>query len=380
MIVAYFADGNYPSHDIKWINYLSVELNVKAVVFLRPDSEFEHFDKGVTLYRNLKSLPLLNYFARQKLIRIYKQVLDEHKVDIIHFLGGELKCQYGPFLRRPFVITTRGTDILEELPRKYGNIYPELRKRYLSHLLGRHYHLLAYRNAICVTSTSHEQIEAVKKFQVKVRNQLLVRTGCFIEEFKKSDFRHSGEFLRIFSPRTMKKICNQDIILKAFALYLKKEPCAELKMVDNLPESLWSSHIRKLVKELEIERKVEFLPALNKIEMREQYELADVCVMIPNSDGTPVSGIECMLSGTPLIIGDYSYDSDLFNSDTVWQLGTINERVLLKELLHIALQFEYNDINPKLLLAQKKAAELADTRKEMSKIFHLYKSISSTSS
>lgn len=107
MTVAYFANHNYPSHDIKWINYLAVELKIIAIVFLRPDSERDHFNSQVTVYPILKSMPVLNSLNRWRIIKEYRIILGQHKVDLAHFMGGELKCQYGPFLGKPFITITR---------------------------------------------------------------------------------------------------------------------------------------------------------------------------------------------------------------------------------------------------------------------------------
>jgi len=374
MNIAYFADGNIPSHDIKWINYLTVELGVNSIVFLRKDSEFEHFHDNVKVIRELKSLPVLNFILRYRLTKQYKRILSENQISIIHFLGGELKCQWGSFLGKKFIITTRGTDILEQLPRKYTQLKFSISKSYLTHFFGRYFHKKAYRCASLITSTSMRQMDAVLEFQPLVKEQMLVRTGCFIDQFVNRDIRHSGGVRRIFSARTMKKICNQDVILKAFKNYLDAFPKAELRMVDNWPEASWSKSIRLLAKELNIDHKVKFLPALDQAQMKNEYLQADVCVMIPSSDGTPVSGIESMLVGTPLVIGNNDYDKDLFNNSTVWQLKENSENTLCDMFLQLS-RMPKELIRRKLIEAQNVALENADTRKEMAKIEQLYKSL-----
>ena len=93
--------------------------------------------------------------------------------------------------------------------------------------------------------------------------------------------------------------------------------------------------------------------------MLNEYKETDIAIMIPNSDGTPVSGIETMLSMTPLIIGNIDYDEDIFNDKTVWKVN------------HYTPKDIYNKIDKTIKFPKEKITTRLDSAKKQQSKRHL---------
>jgi len=369
--VAFFGETNHPSHNVKWINYLVAKDLINAVVFVRPNQNTSKLDSHVKVFKTMRPFPFFFPLRLLRHVKRLKDILRKEEVDVLHFLWGIDDCCLGLFLGKPYLITTRGSDVLRDLRKHYLEPQLSFTKRALADLGKRWYHLVAYKKAIAITSTSFAQQKLVLQFQPKIKQVAIVRTGVELTKF--SDLRRptKPEKKIIFSPRTMREIYNQDIIIEAFKLFLKKVPNAQLRIIDNLPNSEWSKKNRRFVQTLNLNEEVIFLPSLNIDEMIIEYLKADVCVMIPKSDGTPVSGIESMLCQTPLIIGDYDYDEDLFNESTVWQCKS-NTPEALAQKIHGIVEESEAFVSSKIQNARLNALSKVDIKGETQKLLVFY--------
>lgn len=110
-----------------------------------------------------------------------------------------------------------------------------------------------------------------------------------------------------FSARNCQPFYNQDLIIKAFAIYQsihvgKKR--AILLISELFPEESYVKRLMGLVKEVGLQDKVHFLGSVIHQEMPAYFNLADIMVAIPRSDGMPQSLYEAMACGTYPILGD----------------------------------------------------------------------------
>lgn len=372
--IAFFGEAAFPSHNIKWINHLVNNFPIEAILITYTDENSEHIDSKVKVYNVLRLFPVLDKRRRKELVKQYRDILLGHEVDLLHFLWGVDVVQWATVLNTKYIITTRGSDVLRVIPSTLSDISFRLSAKYLYSIQKRARHKRAYRNSDWVTSTSESQKRSVRKFQPAVKQHSLVRTGTYSEFFHKTDLGRINGVRVILSPRTMRELYNQDIIVKAFAKYFFEFPTAELRMVDNHPGSTWSDYIQGLVCDLGISEHVVFLTDLDQGQMAKEYKDADVCVMIPKTDGVPVSGIESMMAGCPIILGDNQYDKDIFNENTVWQLKENQPDQLFQALL------ELNNCDPevlktKVLNAQRVSLEYGSTEREMEKVYNIYRKV-----
>ncbi|MCY6958620.1 glycosyltransferase family 4 protein [Clostridium brassicae] len=123
------------------------------------------------------------------------------------------------------------------------------------------------------------------------------RELCFLDREEKED-----EF-KILSLRTVNKNSNIDIIVKAFAKLVKSEENKKMKLIitNDGPEM---DNIKNLIKELEIEDKVEIRGFVSRQELLNLLTSSQIFISILNSDSTSVTLLEAMACGVLSIVSD----------------------------------------------------------------------------
>ena len=326
--------------------------------------------------------PLLNLIKRIQIVNKIKTILKENKIDLIHsiFCYPNSLWAYHTGISN-HIITTRGSDILIEYNQKYskpGNIH-----EFISFALLKFITRKAFRKAKFITSTSQGQQKVIQQFISDKDKLWLIRTGVDIEAFpygpgkSKSD----GYPIRIFSPRAMRPIYNIEIIIKGMALlqsHYSGKQLVELVLLNYQTNSDYFKTIKNLLKELNLENSVVIMDSLTTNALIDQFHQSDLVVMIPRSDGTPISGIEAMLCKKPLIMGNLPYDNDLFNIESVWKISEFTAEALFQKMLEI-LTLTEKEKNMKLEKASHLAHLHGDLRTQLAKFEALYKKIMSSS-
>lgn len=376
MRVAFLGEVNYPSHNIKWVNHIISEFGVEGIVLTFPDQNHEFIDKRIKVYKELEPFPVTNFVKRLSLSKRISVILEENNIQLVHFLWGVDIVLWASILKIPYVITTRGSDVLRLLPNRLESSKSSLRRFLIKRILRKRY-LAAYLEAGKITSTSEIQQATLKKcLNTELSQCIVVRTGIYPEKFPfdKRKIGFTPPVLNWLSPRTMRSLYQQDIIIRAFRIYLESYPNASLRLIDNHPNTPWSDNINFLVNSLKITDSVTFLPELNQSEMRTQYEWADITINIPKTDGTPVSVLEAMSIGTPTILGNAKYDEEIFNYDSSWFLEHMNETNLLTCVDQINKVSKLK-MNQMVSSNSNMVKQKANTNIEMRKIFAVYESL-----
>jgi glycosyltransferase involved in cell wall biosynthesis len=117
-----------------------------------------------------------------------------------------------------------------------------------------------------------------------------------------------------------------------------------------------------------------FLDTLTQKEIIQTYKSAQLVVMTPMSDGAPVSALETMAAGSPLILPPLDYDQDLFGKG-VHFFKKFEASELADTMFRILNNIEKIDTNT----AQKIALAKADRRTEMQKLAYIYEQFSPSS-
>lgn len=371
--VAFFGDITYPSHNIKWINTIASVSGVKCIVFTTSPSS-DHLISDIVVKPFYGYRPKLPGFKRTRLKGMFLADLKEHSVDLVHFLWGLDSVLWARDFNLPYIITTRGSDVLRGVP-SMAHANFGFNTNYLRSKLSFYQHMLAYRDSSCITSTSVSQQEQIRSYFGIHERLRLVRTGVNVDEIERIKISdRSSDTLKVFSPRTMKPLYNQEIILRGFKLFIEKFKKSRLYMIDNCAGSDYSNMVRGLCQELGLDNSVEFLPELDKENMIREYRKSDIVIMIPETDGTPVSAVEAMLCKKTLILGSYSYDSDLFPPDIVFQLSE-NSPESVFNILKKIVSTPSEELKKRTEEAYLISKEKADTSKEMNKVIDIYKTI-----
>jgi glycosyltransferase involved in cell wall biosynthesis len=101
----------------------------------------------------------------------------------------------------------------------------------------------------------------------------------------------------IFSPRLAQPCYRQDLIIRAFALILRANPRVVLVISEQFADPEYLSNLRSLVSALKLEDAVRFAGSIPYSDMPSWMNLANVMVMVPQSDGMPNTLWEAMACG-----------------------------------------------------------------------------------
>lgn len=376
MNIAYIAD-RFSNHNIKWINSFVDQNNVIIICeeSLAGNTKAPEIS-NVKVYPVLpKVYPLTNIWKRYKIIRKIKKILRENNTEILHSMYVVPYSIWGYHSKfKRHIVTTRGSDVLVDYSNTYSN--PNgLRNKYIGFFMKKIFDR-AIKGAMYVTSTSYGQQKIIANITKETGKLKLVRTGTYVQKFMKigAKIQRNDSSTIIFSNRAMRPLYNISIIIDTF-ISLKNQ-----NKVDNLKLLLCNyntdkEYFGKIQNQIEKSNYKQDITVLNDIDMErliQAYKNADIVVMIPSSDGLPVSGVEAMVLKKPLIVGNVAYDDDMYNDNTVWSLPEITPAALEEKINEILLLSEY-DIKLKTEQAFNNAVELADTEKEMKKIEELYK-------
>ena len=305
MRICYLADGRY-IHTYRWMGYFS-KLGHETFLFSFEPITPEHI-KAVEKVGGGKYLGELSPFYLKRWWRTAAQLwrlrrfLREKKIDVLHshFVG--VNAWYGALSRfHPNVITVMGGDILGE-DWKPGR---DIRERWLTPF--------ALRNADLITCWSNKLIEIVRRYSGPGIPIEVVHGGVDLERFSSNGSKPQYLLDRlnlprdarvILSPRLMRPLYNLDKIASAADAICTAVPQAYFVFAV-LPVSTveqYEAKVREILARGAARDRVRFVGAISHDEMPDYYRLADVTVSIPSSDGTPMSVLESMACGTPVLV------------------------------------------------------------------------------
>ena len=287
--------------------------------------------------------------ARSKAIRKIVQRLNPDILHAIFVYQRGWSAAYAGY--HPLVITLLGSDIY--LPRRhYRHGLQFLRDQWLN--------ALALRQADFVTAvTADLQHKADGMTHNDVMSELIpigVDTRMFLPNLDASVLRQEfdiaeGSFV-ILSPRQVTPLYNQETIIQALPKVLQKLPNAILLLKDTVCDTderkQYVAGLKKLSETLKVDHAIRWADHVPMAELPYFYNLADVVVSVPSTDGMPVTIFEAMSSQKPLIVGDLpSYDQVIIHGQTGLRVPVRNNIALAQAIIKIAE-------NPEL------AARLAD--------------------
>ena len=193
----------------------------------------------------------------------------------------------------------------------------------------------------------------------------------------REELKMKGDELVFFSPRNCRSFYNQDLIIKAFAIYQsihggKKR--AKLLIAELFPEESYVNRLRGLVKELGLQDKVHFLGSVTHQEMPAYFNMADIMVAIPRSDGMPQSLYEAMACGTYPILGDLPQYQEIIKDRVNGRLVRIGDvRALAEGMGWAADHLEHR--RTAATLNRKRILEVADKESQERLVNSIYEEL-----
>jgi L-malate glycosyltransferase len=222
-----------------------------------------------------------------------QRILGDLRPDVVHAHSVKrYGWQAGIAARHPYVISTWGSDVLlppEGWQARFWN----------RRTLGR---------ADLVTAVSEFMREAAIRAGARADRVVIVQFGVDVARFSPGPV--AGGTLRaigldgrpfVFSPRAMKPIYNHERILAAFA---RLGDGVQLVMTGRNADAAHRELLVRRMEELEVGDRARIIDDISDDAMLALYRSAAVVVSAPLSDSFPITLLEAMACGTPIVAGD----------------------------------------------------------------------------
>lgn len=245
----------------------------------------------------INKLPIILYVLK------LAQVISSIKPDIVHIQYAGVYELLAVYLSgRPYAVTMMGSDILKNLDGIMGN--------FLKHVM-----IFCLKRASLLNSVSDNITNVVRKY-IGTENRIIkVAWGIDLNVFKPLDKRACRNHFKIgmdcfvvLSPRLLKPIYNIDIIVRAIAS-LPRKIDSILLLCGYSADIEYRDYIQQIIEEEGMGDRVYILGSIDNESMPYLYNAADISVMVPDTDGMPISLLEGMACGVPNIVTNNSnYD------------------------------------------------------------------------
>ncbi len=199
------------------------------------------------------------------------------------FPDGVAAVMLGRVLRKPVVVTARGTDI---------NLIPR-------HPLARRMIRNAARHAAGIIAVSQALKDALTALGVPAERTTVLRNGVDLEMFKPGDRAAARAALDVRGPVLLSvghliERKGHELIIAA----LPRLPSCTLLIAGDGPEH---GSLKALASRLDVANRVQLLGAVPHRNLRDFYVAADALVLASSREGWPNVLLEAMACGTPVI-------------------------------------------------------------------------------
>lgn len=275
--------------------------------------------------------------ARSRQIR---KTIKEIKPDILHaifvYQRGWSAAYSG---HEPLVVTLLGSDIY--LPqRHYRNGFQLWR----DHLLN----VLTLKLSDMITAVSDDLYRVASRMTLGIIPVELIPIGTdtrlFQPDLDTTELRErlgiDPEAFVVLSPRQMTPHYNQETIIQSIPRVLEEVPHAVFIMKDTFRNTQeredYVNGLKQKAEELGVAHAVRWVEEVPLEELPLYYNLANVVVSVPSTDGMPVTLFEAMACHKPVIVGDLSsYNEVIIHGQTGLRVPIRNPQVLGRAIIKI---------------------------------------------
>jgi glycosyltransferase involved in cell wall biosynthesis len=305
MRICYLADGRYV-HARRWLRYFNEhghDMHLISFAPMTPEHVRAVEEAGGRYLGELGGFHFKRFWLTVSELMSLRALLRRERIEVLHchFLGSN--AWYAALSGfRPLVITVMGGgDVCGPGWRPDGT-----RARILTPF--------ALRRADLVTSWSRVMAEAVRPYCRKETPIEVIHGGVDLNRFhagaKQASLRERLDLPPdakvVFSPRLMRPLSNITQIAAAAGLVIKQLPQAHFVFVAPAEErdENYETEVRRILRENGAAANARFVGAIPHDEMADYHRLADVTISIPGTDGTPMTVLESMACGTPVVVSD----------------------------------------------------------------------------
>jgi len=369
----YFANPN-SIHDRKWISFFSRDPNNTCFVLCHPhqldqltiDVAQELKSNNIILIGSVPEFSTVRFWRTLTSFRFLKKLIIEKKIALIHILYAEPNALWGAgkkFLNVPFVLTTRGTDVIKTIPLFF-------KETSLLKIIVRSLYKKALKNFDEITSTSQSQVTALTKLIGSSISPHVIRTGIDLNPDAKLTRPKGITPPFVVFPRLMKPLYNHEFSIRALGL-LPTEIKKTHQMVFVNRDAKDQTYVMSIENQMGQQTDIDFLFLDSLPHEQLQWALANasLAVMNPIHDGSTVSAMEAMYLECPLILGPLAYDQDLFGG--VEKLSEWSEEELADKMERLIQSPDPS----KLTKLKTQISECANRQTEMERLGAIYKGV-----
>jgi len=309
--LAYLADPN-SVHTRRWIGFFADRGHAVHLLVGEEDEVAPGLAPGIEIHRyrrfSRRRLPFVSSIQGRVAL---KRVLSSIRPDVLH---AHYLTRYGWQGRlsgfHPFVVSPWGSDL-----------YVTPRSSFRARIWAR----LTLRGADLVTVVSSHMAARVRAAGVQEHRIVMVSFGVDTGRYAPAaappvldDVGVPAGRRVVFSPRSIRPIYRPDVVIEAFAM-LGGDAVLVMTARAAVPASLAEVHRR--IATHDIAHRVRLLDEIDDDLMLRLFQRADVVLSIPESDGIPISVLEAMACGRPVVATDVPGPREL--------LAPSDERVLV---------------------------------------------------
>ena len=297
--------------------------------------------------------------------RTIRRILDDAGTDVLHahYLTG-----YGWLARlsgfHPYVVTVWGSDVY---------LTPA------TSLVARAWAWASLRGADLVTADSVDLGEAAVRLGALRRRTRLVQFGVDTVRFRpgldasglRSEVGADGRRV-VFVPRSITPLYRTLTVVRAMRSL--PDDCL-LLLTEYNHEPSYLATVRAEVARLKLADRVRFIEGIEHRRMAEAYALADVVVSIPESDGTPVSVLEAMACGRPVVSTDLPSVREWLQEAAPWALVPVDDETKTTNAIRLALDLDPDARRSLGALLRDIVASRADYERNMRKVEAAYRAL-----
>lgn len=305
MRILFFADGG-SVHSHRWIGWFvraGHEVHVASWVEWEGEAPVAEHRVEFMGPRRGAGVPKVRAVSRGRHLGEQAQaVADDVRPDLVHghYLDGYGHLAYLSRVR-PSVLTVWGSDVYGERPTMQARLNRKA---------------LAAADAVTVDSTDlasrvielGAHAEKVHEVHFGVDTSVFRPTEDADRAAMRARLGIASDARVIFSPRALRPLYDIASVVRAFADLL--DPDTWLVAMAFGEEQAYGHEVRDLVEELGVGERVALVPRASHAEMARLYGAADVVVSMALSDSSPVSLLEAMACGVPVVARDVPGLSD----------------------------------------------------------------------
>lgn len=376
MRICYVADGRY-IHARRWMSYFrnhGHDMHLVSFAPLNPEQVQAFQELGIHYHGAIGGFHVKRWWLTLRDLRFLKNVLRRERIDILHSHYLSANSWYAALTRfHPLVITVMGG----------GDVTgPDWKPRGKRESLLTPYTL---RAADVVTSWSKVMADVVRPYcrpgvPVEPIHGGVDVTRCYpgpAAPYLREKLQISPDMKVVFSPRLMRPLSNIMQIANAAALINQRIPNVIFLFAAPGEErdTAYEREVQGVLSASGLLDQARFVGAIAHDQIADYHRLADVTVSIPTTDGTPMTVLESMACGTPVVCGDIpDYDRQYFEPGQTVLAAKVDDAEAIANAVVSLL--EDQELAGRIAAeARRRVTEIGTYEAQMSRMEQLYYSL-----